>query len=69
MWRSCSIARPNSTVDRMRAQFRPWPFARATHSHRTTTTRLKTIHTVMIERPHLGRGNAVAEESAHLRRP
>ena len=30
------MASPNSTVDRIRAQFLPWPFARAIHSHSAT---------------------------------
>ena len=44
---SSSVARPNSTVDRMRAQFRPRPLARAIHSHRATGTRAQSIDTVM----------------------
>jgi hypothetical protein len=35
-------------VDRMRAQFRPWPFVRAIHSHRAITPRPPTITTVMM---------------------
>ena len=34
-----SVVRPNSTVNRMRAQFRPRPLARAIHSHTATGTR------------------------------
>ena len=30
------MASPNSTVDKIRAQFLPWPFARAIHSHSAT---------------------------------
>ena len=45
---SCSVARPNSTVDRVRAQVRPWPLARAIHSHRAGTTRPETSVTVMM---------------------
>src|SRR5580693_1188634 len=45
-WVISSIARPNSAVDRPRAQFRPWPLARAIHSHSATGTRPKTIVSV-----------------------
>ena len=31
----------------MRAQFRPWPFARAIHSHRVIAARPKATHTAM----------------------
>jgi hypothetical protein len=44
---SRSVARTNSTTDRMRAQFRPWRFARAIHSHWALPIKPKTIHTVM----------------------
>ena len=30
------MASPNRTVDRIRAQFLPWPFVRAIHSHSAT---------------------------------
>src|ERR1700677_3706305 len=46
-WVISSIARPNSTVDTLRAQFRPWPFARAIHIHRAIGTRSKTIVSAM----------------------
>lgn len=41
------VARPNSTMARMRAQFWPRPFARVIHSHSAIGTRHQTIHTVM----------------------
>lgn len=44
---SFSVARPNSTVDSMRAQCRPWLSARAIHSHPAITTRTPTIPTVI----------------------
>jgi hypothetical protein len=42
------VARPNSTVDEMRAQFRPRPLARAIHVHRAGTTRPTAIAVVMM---------------------
>ncbi len=45
---SCSVARANSTVDKMRAQFRPWPFARAIHTHTAGTTSPETNVSVMM---------------------
>ena len=43
-----SVASANSTVDRIRAQFRPWPFARAIHSHRATPITPETTASVMM---------------------
>jgi hypothetical protein len=42
-----SVASPNSTVDRIRAQFLPWPFACAIRGHKPITARPKTIASVM----------------------
>jgi hypothetical protein len=42
------VQRPNSTVDKVRAQFLPWPLARAIHSHRAGAIRPMTITTVMM---------------------
>ena len=42
-----SVAAPNSTVDTMRAQFRPRPFSRAIHSHSASGTKDQAIDTVM----------------------
>jgi len=43
-----SVVRPNSTVDRMRAQFRPRPFARAIHSHSAVMISRVTVTTMMM---------------------
>jgi hypothetical protein len=43
-----SVARPNSTVDRMRARFLPWLAARAIHSHRAISAKPTIITSVMM---------------------
>src|SRR5580704_14271284 len=43
-----SVARQNSTVDKVRAQFLPWLFARAIHSHRAIPITPDTMATLMM---------------------
>ena len=43
-----SVARQNKTVDTTRAQFLPWPFALAIHSHSAMPTTPETMASVMM---------------------
>ena len=42
------VASPNSTEDKIRAQFRPWPFALAIHSHSAMPITPETMASVMM---------------------
>jgi len=54
-------------VDKMRAQFLPWPLARAIHSHSAGSTKLTAMTTVMMSGRQWLTWAAVRLRPAHCR--